>query len=103
MKKVIILITILLSSTVFCSNLAYSNVGKTANNQEIDKHMKTLGVSDNSSKAEIKAAYRLKMKDYHPDTWMHENDKRIAANATKKAQRIQNSYKAIQEYKKNEQ
>lgn len=64
----------------------------------IDSCRNTFQLPLNFTYAQLKDAYRKKLKEYHPDTWQHENNPTLSENANRATQRIQKMYQALKEY-----
>ena len=56
-------------------------------------HYETLGVGPDATMDEVKAAYRQKMRDHHPDRFAH--DPEAEAEAQERAQVINAAYQAL--------
>jgi len=82
------------------NKIAYAASQQLTNN-EITNHMRMLNVNPDSSDSEIKEAYRGKLKDYHPDNWVNDENKNVAINATKETRKIIESYETIKAFRKN--
>jgi DnaJ like chaperone protein len=63
-----------------------------------DKHYRILNTTRNSSNEDIKKAYRLLSKKYHPDKVSHLGDE-FATLASDKFQKINNAYEEIKKEK----
>lgn len=56
-------------------------------------HYETLGVGPDATMDEVKAAYRLKMREHHPDRYAH--DPKAEADAQERAQVINVAYQEL--------
>jgi len=59
------------------------------------KYRKTLGLYGDYNEKNLKKAYRVMMKNYHPDTWFNEKNEELITRATIKTKQIQEAYQFL--------
>jgi curved DNA-binding protein CbpA len=61
-----------------------------------DRHFEILGVNRDSTSAEIKKAYRVEIKKWHPDKFQHEPEKLL--EAIERAKHINEAFELLKNY-----
>lgn len=80
-------------------NKAKRNVSNQRKQTELQKSFAVLGLPTTATNEEVKAAYRILMKEFHPDAVAKENSK-VQDIAKKRSQEINMAYQYIKKIRK---